>query len=99
MSGIPDVLARILARKREEVAERRGRVSESELERQAAQADPVRGFKAALERRMAAGEAAVIAEIKRASPSKGLLREDFRPAEIARSYAAGGAACLSVLKI
>ena len=97
MKDIPDILKKILARKAEEVAERKARLSGAALEDRIAAAAPVRGFVAALEDRIAAGEAAVIAEIKKASPSKGVLREDFRPAEIARSYEQGGAACLSVL--
>ncbi|MCW3149596.1 indole-3-glycerol phosphate synthase TrpC [Stutzerimonas stutzeri] len=95
--SVPTVLEKIIARKYEEVAERQARVSLGELERLAAAADPVRGFAAALQRRIKAKEAAVIAEVKKASPSKGVLREHFDPAEIARSYEAGGAACLSVL--
>lgn len=95
--SVPTVLEKIIARKYEEVAERRSRVGLDELERLAAAADPVRGFATALQRRVKAKEAAVIAEVKKASPSKGVLRENFDPAEIARSYEAGGAACLSVL--
>ncbi|WP_421683521.1 indole-3-glycerol phosphate synthase TrpC [Stutzerimonas urumqiensis] len=95
--SVPTVLQKILARKAEEIAERRGRVSLAELERIASLADPVRGFAEALQTRVARKEAAVIAEVKKASPSKGLLREHFVPADIARSYEAGGAACLSVL--
>ncbi|MHB1368826.1 MAG: indole-3-glycerol phosphate synthase TrpC [Pseudomonadaceae bacterium] len=95
--SVPTVLEKIIARKYEEVAERRSRTSLDELERLAAAADPVRGFAAAVQRRVKAKEAAVIAEVKKASPSKGILRENFDPAEIARSYEAGGAACLSVL--
>jgi indole-3-glycerol phosphate synthase len=91
------VLDQIITRKAEEVAERRARVSLSELEALAAQSDPVRGFARALQQRAARGEAAVIAEVKKASPSKGVIRADFDPAAIARSYQAGGAACLSVL--
>ena len=91
------VLERIIARKAEEVAERRGRVSLDELERLAKQADAPRGFARALQARAARREAAVIAEVKKASPSKGVIRPHFVPAEIARSYEAGGAACLSVL--
>jgi indole-3-glycerol phosphate synthase/phosphoserine phosphatase len=92
-----DVLQRIVARKHEEVAARRAACPLAEIAARAADAGPVRGFAAAIEARIAAGDAAVIAEIKKASPSKGVIRPDFRPADIARSYAAGGAACLSVL--
>ena len=92
-----DILARILARKREEVADRSARVPLGELQARVQDCAPVRDFTAALQRRTLRGEPAVIAEIKRASPSKGLLRADFDPAAIARSYEAGGAACLSVL--
>ncbi|MBD9412937.1 indole-3-glycerol phosphate synthase TrpC [Pseudomonas sp. PDM16] len=95
--SIPTVLEKILARKAEEVAERRARVSFAEVESAARQADPVRGFARALQERVAQKQAAVIAEVKKASPSKGVLREHFVPAEIAKSYEAGGAACLSVL--
>lgn len=97
MTEIPDVLKRIVARKQEEVAERKQRLSHQALEVRAADARPVRGFAQALQRRVASGAAAVIAEIKRASPSKGVIREGFDPAEIARTYAHGGATCLSVL--
>lgn len=97
MNDSPDVLKKILARKREEIAERRREVALPELERLAAAADPPRGFYRALADRVASGHAAVIAEIKKASPSRGIIREDFRPPEIARSYAAHGATCLSVL--
>ena len=92
-----DILNQILRRKAEEVAERSARVSMRELSQRATDADPVRGFVAAIQRKLAQGQAAVIAEIKKASPSKGLLRADFHPAEIAKSYERGGAACLSVL--
>jgi indole-3-glycerol phosphate synthase len=95
--SIPTVLEKILARKAEEVAERRARVNFAEVEAAARQADPVRGFARALQERVAQKQAAVIAEVKKASPSKGVLRENFVPAEIAKSYEAGGAACLSVL--
>jgi indole-3-glycerol phosphate synthase len=97
MPDTPDILKKIVARKREEIAERSARVPQTELEARLANLDPPRGFVDALQARVDAGRAAVIAEIKKASPSKGVLREDFRPAEIARSYARGGAACLSVL--
>ena len=95
--SIPTVLEKIIERKREEVAQRRRVVGLDELERQAAAAGPVRGFARALQERVATRQPAVIAEIKKASPSKGVLREDFRPAEIAAGYAAAGATCLSVL--
>ncbi len=97
MTGVPDILQKILARKAEEVAACAARMSLSEIRQSAATADAPRGFIAALMRRITAGQAGVIAEIKKASPSKGVLREDFDPPAIARSYAAGGAACLSVL--
>jgi len=92
-----DVLKKILARKAEEIRERSSRVPLRELSARVDDAPPVRGFVAALEAKIAAGQAGVIAEVKKASPSKGVMRADFRPAEIARSYEAGGAACLSVL--
>ena len=92
-----DILATILARKAEEVAARRSAVPLEEVRARAADAPAVRGFEAALRAKIVAGEAAVIAEVKKASPSKGVIRADFRPAEIAASYARGGAACLSVL--
>jgi len=97
MADTPDILKKICHRKVEEVYARAERVPLAELKARMADAPPLRGFAAALESRLAGGSPAVIAEIKRASPSKGVLREDFRPAEIAASYARGGAACLSVL--
>ena len=93
----PDILNRILARKQQEIEDRQRRVSLESLQQKAGDASPPRGFIAALKRRVGLGEAAVIAEIKKASPSKGVIREDFDVVEIARSYAAGGASCLSVL--
>jgi len=93
----PDVLQAILRRKHEEIAQRAARLSLRELSARAADASPARGFAAALEAKIAAGGPAVIAEIKKASPSKGVIRPNFDPATIARSYEAGGAACLSVL--
>ena len=92
-----DILRKILARKAEEVAARRTRVSLQALKERLPAAPAVRGFVGAIEQCLKAGRAAVIAEIKKASPSKGLLRADFRPAEIAASYERGGATCLSVL--
>jgi len=92
-----DILKTILARKAEEIRERSARVSLRDLSARVDDAPPVRGFVAAIEAKIAAGQAGVIAEVKKASPSKGVMRPDFRPAEIARSYEAGGAACLSVL--
>ena len=91
-----DKLAQILATKRAEVALRKRREPVAALEDLARQQGPARGFRRALERKAETGFA-LIAEIKKASPSKGLIRSDFRPAEHARSYARGGAACLSVL--
>jgi indole-3-glycerol phosphate synthase len=96
-AGVPDVLARILATKATEIAAARARRSTAEVEAQARVADPPRGFAAALARCVTTGGCAVVAEVKKASPSKGLLRADFDPAAIARSYADGGATCLSVL--
>jgi indole-3-glycerol phosphate synthase len=91
------VLQRILARKAEELAARRARTPLRELAARAADLPPARGFAAAIGARIAAGDPAVIAEVKKASPSKGVIRPDFDPVAIARSYEAGGAACLSVL--
>jgi indole-3-glycerol phosphate synthase len=96
-AGHPTILRNILARKREEVIERRARSSLGNLEQRIDEQSSPRGFAAALAQRIAGGEPAVIAEVKKASPSKGLIREDFQPAQIAESYQRGGAACLSVL--
>jgi indole-3-glycerol phosphate synthase len=94
---VADVLERIVAYKRREVEAARTSRPLSAVEREAANASPVRPFRAALETRIAADEFALIAEIKKASPSKGLIRADFDPPSLARAYEAGGAACLSVL--
>lgn len=92
-----DVLERILAAKVEEIAKAKGMVGATLMRRRAEESEGPRDFTGALRRKVAAGAPAVIAEIKKASPSKGLLREPFDPAAIARSYAQHGAACLSVL--
>ena len=94
---MPDLLDRILARKLEEITERSARMPLAELSARVADLPPTRGFTAALEAKIEAGLPAVIAEIKRASPSRGVIRADFDPAAIAADYAAAGAACLSVL--
>ncbi|MEJ2531256.1 MAG: indole-3-glycerol phosphate synthase TrpC [Halioglobus sp.] len=91
------ILQRILDRKREEVAERTVSRPLAALEQAIAQQAGPRGFAQALHRRVARAEPAVIAEVKRASPSRGVIRKDFHPAQIAGSYRDGGAACLSVL--
>lgn len=93
----PDVLRTILLNKAEEVARRKSRMSFTDLEAQIADGSRPRGFYQALRDRVVRGLPAVIAEIKKASPSKGVIRENFQPIQIARSYEQGGAACLSVL--
>ena len=95
--GIPDILARILERKREEIAEGARAFPLAEMRRWAADAPAPRGFRAAIEARVGEGRPAVIAEIKRASPSRGIIRHEFDPARIATGYERGGAAALSVL--
>lgn len=97
MSDTPDILKKILHRKQQEIAERSAKVSLIKMQEIAEQAQPVRGFVESLQAKIAMGNSGVIAEIKKASPSKGLLRADFQPTEIAQSYANAGAACLSVL--
>lgn len=97
MANPPTILRNILARKAEEVASRRSCTSLAELESRISEQGPVRAFAGAMETAVVAGNPAVIAEVKKASPSKGVIREDFQPAQIAASYQTGGATCLSVL--
>lgn len=97
MTDLPDILAKIILRKQTEIAERRSQIPLSHLEEQVKHLPPARGFAAALRHAIGGGRSAVIAEVKKASPSAGVLREPFDPQEIARSYERGGAACLSVL--
>ena len=92
-----DILKKILAVKAQEIAAAQAIKPLAKMRTEAGQAAPTRDFVGAIRAKIAAGQAAVIAEIKKASPSKGVLRADFRPAEIAASYAQHGAACLSVL--
>ena len=92
-----DILKRIVEVKRDEIRAARARRDQASLRRDAESLGGVRDFAGAMRDKIAAGQAAVIAEIKKASPSKGVLREHFLPAEVAGSYARGGAACLSVL--
>ena len=95
--GIPDILARILERKREEIAAGARAAPLAEMRRRAADAPPPRGFRAAIEAEIGEGRPAVIAELKRASPSRGVIRRDFDPSRIAAGFERGGAAALSVL--
>lgn len=97
MSKTPDILQKILKRKSEEIIQASSKESLVNLSKRAELGLPVRGFIQSIENKIAAGQAAVIAEIKKASPSKGVMRENFIPKEIAKSYEKGGAACLSIL--
>lgn len=97
MHAKSDILQKILKRKAEEVTERSAALPLRELSQRAAEASAPRGFVSAIEAKILCSEAAVIAEIKKASPSKGVMRADFHPAEIAQAYERAGAACLSVL--
>ena len=97
MTDTPDILKKILARKSAEILERSAAKDLSQLQKELLTASPVRGFLSAIRSKTAAGQPAVIAEIKKASPSKGVIREHFLPSEIALSYEQGGASCLSVL--
>lgn len=97
MKDTPTVLKKIVDRKWQEIAERKPATSEAELLEKAKYADAPRGFVASMQSALDQGRSAVIAEAKKASPSKGVIRENFNPAEIAASYEQGGAACLSVL--
>lgn len=97
LADTPTILKKILARKFEEVAERSGALPIEQLQEFIAYQEATRGFAQAMQQKIEQGAAAVIAEIKKASPSKGVIREDFDVVEIARSYEKGGAACLSVL--
>lgn len=93
----PDILKKILSRKLEEITEACDKTSLREMSELATKASAPRGFIDSMQKRIAAGDPAIIAEIKKASPSKGVIRENFHPAEIAKSYSDAGAACLSVL--
>lgn len=97
MTDTPDILTKILARKVEEIAERKLRMSVDKLREMAAEIENPRGFATALQRKAQAKQPAIIAEIKKASPSKGVIRENFKPLEIAQDYAMNGATCLSIL--
>lgn len=97
MSDTPTILRKIIARKWEELAERKRGKSLHSLQQDILHAEPTRGFVRAIAERVEVGQSAVIAEIKKASPSKGVIRSHFVPAELARSYEKGGATCLSVL--
>jgi len=97
MQETPDILKRIVSRKREELSARMREVPPAEMAARCASLPPTRGFGAALRNSAAAGRTAIIAEVKKGSPSKGIIRADFDPLEIARTYEDNGATCLSVL--
>ena len=94
---VPTILKKIIAHKQQEISERQANIGMAELKQQASEQPACRGFVTAMVDKVNAGQAAVIAELKKASPSKGVIREHFLPAEIATSYQRGGATCLSVL--
>lgn len=96
----PDILKKIVLRKEQEILERKSLASQEQLMEQALEAlitTPVRGFVSSMQQKLNENQAAIIAEVKKASPSKGIIRENFKPAEIAKSYEKAGASCLSVL--
>ncbi len=97
MSKVADILVKILDTKTREVAERKQQISLQQIKSELENIAPTRDFVAAIRERVEAARAATIAELKKAAPSKGVMRENFDPAQIARSYEKGGAACLSVL--
>lgn len=97
MTDTPDILKKILAKKDEEVAKRKARMSVADLADIISDAEAPRGFARALQDKALSKKPAIIAEVKKASPSKGIIRENFKPVEIAQDYAMNGATCLSVL--